>query len=171
MPKVNGKKKGNTFERKIANTLSARFADVMGIAASFKRNIDSGSFFGGTNQRRLATHLTEHATFGDLVCPDAFVYSVECKHYKTQPLFSNILMQDCKQWDGWIEQAVQDSKNSNKKMVIIIKYNNVEEFVIVAEPVPGTPTIQYKDYYIVRLSSFLSLPDSYFFNTVQLAGT
>ena len=50
---VNGKAKGNSYERKIANLLSARFKDYTGIDQSFRRNPDSGSYFGGQNQKEL----------------------------------------------------------------------------------------------------------------------
>ena len=163
MSKINSKNKDNTFERKISNKLSERFEQITGIKNSFRRNVDSGSFFGGTNQKRLDTHLTENAILGDIVCPGNFLFNIECKHYNKQPLFSNILTQYCKQWDVWIKQAEQDSKNANKKMAIIIKYNNVDEFVLIKDQVAGVPVLQYKTYYIVKLTDFLNLPDSYFF--------
>jgi len=81
--KVNGKQKGNSFERKIANLLSDRFKEHTGIESSFRRNPDSGSFFGGSNHSRTEKYDTEFAIFGDLICPKSFAYSVECKHYKT----------------------------------------------------------------------------------------
>ena len=46
---VNGKQKGNRFERDIANMFSERFATYTGIEKAFRRNPDSGSFFGGSN--------------------------------------------------------------------------------------------------------------------------
>ena len=160
---VNGKNKGNAYERKISNLLSARFENKTGIKQAFRRNPDSGSFFGGTNQKRIETHNMENATLGDINCPNNFKYSIECKHYKKAPLFSNILTQNCTEWDKWIKQAEQDSSNTNKKLLIIIKYNNVEEFVLVKEAIPGSATIVYKDYFVVPLKHFLTLPDTQFF--------
>ena len=160
---VNGKNKGNTFERKIANLLSQRFEAHTGIKQAFRRNSDSGSFFGGSNQKRIQTHNMENATLGDINCPKSFAYSIECKHYKKAPLFAHILTQNCREWDGWIQQAEQDSANTNKKLLIIIKYNNVEEFALVKEPVPGSAVIVYKDYFVVPLKQLLALPDSNFF--------
>lgn len=161
--KVNGKNKGSTFERKMANKLSARFEKITGIQQSFKRNADSGSFFGGSNQRRLLTHDTTRADFGDLICPATFAYSVECKHYKKPPSFSNIMQQDYKEWDAWLLQATQDSKNSKKKMLLIIKYNNVDELAILDEPISGIANIPYKQYFVVNLKEFLEQDDSVFF--------
>lgn len=170
MGRINSKNKGNTFERKIANKLSVRFEQITGIKNAFRRNVDSGSFFGGSNQKRFRTHLTENAALGDIVCPSNFTYNIECKHYKQPPLFSSILTQSCKQWDSWIEQAEQDSRNANKKVAIVIKYNNVEEFVLIAEPIHNNPVLQYRNYFIVSLASFLNLPDSNFFNVIHTPG-
>ncbi len=162
---MNSKDKGNSFERKISNLLSLRFKGITGMDQAFRRNIDSGSFFGGSNQRRTVTHNTENAVFGDINCPSNFKYSVECKHYKEAPSFKSIMKQDIKAWDSWIEQAQQDAKNANKLMVLIIKYNNVDEIVIVdALPEGLDPKVTYKGNYVITLEEFLTLKDSVFFN-------
>jgi hypothetical protein len=103
--KVNGKQKGNKFERDIANMLSERFAAYTGIEKSFRRNPDSGSFFGGTNVDRKDIYDTEFAIYGDLICPRNFNFTVECKHYKSPPTVNAILKESVSEWDDWIEQA------------------------------------------------------------------
>lgn len=158
------KAKGNSFERKIANLLSERFAAKTGIDKSFRRNADSGSFFGGSNVKRTEAYDTEKATFGDIITPSTFAFSIECKHYKSAPSFALLMKQDVKDWDKWIGQAGQDCISANKKMVIIIKYNAVEEFVILNESFGLTPLLNYKQYTIVSLAEFLKLPDSVFFD-------
>ena len=163
MAGINSKNNGNTFERKISNLLSKRFEEKTGLKQAFRRNTDSGSFFGGTNQKRVDTHNTENATFGDINCPKAFRYSVECKHYKKAPSMNNIMQQNYKEWDSWISQAEQDSKNSGKKMFIIVKYNNVEEVVIVSEQVPLVYNMPYKHCFVVLLKDFLKQDDTVFF--------
>lgn len=163
---VNGKNKGSSYERNISNLLSKRFESLTGIKSSFRRNADSGSFWGASNQKRIKTHDTDSANFGDIICPKDFKFSVECKHYKTAPSFSSILTQNCKQWDSWLSQAVQDSINSGKKMLLIIKYNNVAEFVVVSEQASGLqPAIFYKSYYVYTLKDFLNQSDSVFFDS------
>jgi hypothetical protein len=162
---MNSKQKGNSFERKIANLLSERFKEKTGIEQSFRRNIDSGSFFGGKNQQRVQTHNLEKASFGDLVCPNNFVYSVECKHYKSPPSFNTVIKQDIKDWDDWIGQAKQDCVNSGKKLCIIVKYNNVEEIVILNECLVDIQQYMiYKDCWVITLKDFLSLKDQMYFN-------
>jgi hypothetical protein len=164
MAGINSKNKGNTFERKIANLLSKRFEEKTGLKSAYKRNADSGSYFGGKNQQRIETHGTENANFGDIICPKSFAYSIECKHYKQAPSMSNIMQQNCKDWDLWIGQAEQDSKNSGKKMSIIIKYNNVEEIVILSEQVPLVYNMPYKHCFVVLLKDYLKQDDSVFFS-------
>ena len=162
--KVNGKQKGNSFERKIANLLSDRFKDHLGIEKGFRRNADSGSFFGGSNKSRVTQYDTEHAAFGDLICPDSFLFSVECKHYKTAPSFQSVVNKEVPQWDLWIKQVEQDSISAGKLPLLIIKYNNVPEFVFVKNKLGIEEIIQYKGYYSYTLSEVLKLSDSVFFN-------
>lgn len=160
---THSKNKGNAFERKISKLLSERFEKITGVKTGFVRNADSGSFFGGKNQTRVDTHLMENACFGDIKTPSNFKFSVECKHYKTPPSFASIIKQEYKLFDTWIEQARQDALNSGKKMLIIIKFNSVPEFVIV-EDVAHDAFGRYKEYHLVELSKWLSQADSHFFN-------
>jgi hypothetical protein len=161
---INSKKKGNTFERKMAKELSERFAEHTGKTASFRRNIDSGSFFGGTNQKRMEDHDLDKAEFGDVVCPTSFRFSLECKHYKTAPTFSQMLSGSCKLLDEWIEKAEQDAENSGRLPCIIMKFNNVRESVMVKELPPGIkPVMLYGDYVIITLAEFLAQSTEWFF--------
>lgn len=163
--KVNGKQKGSAYERKISNLLSERFQEKTGLEKAFRRSLDSGSFFGASNQKRMETHNLEKATFGDIMCPSNFNYEVECKFYKDFPSANAILEQDCKQWDGWIEQCSRDSTNSGKKMMLIMKYNNVPDMVLFEELPDGLSSIiNYKQYSIVTLTKVLLLPDNIFFS-------
>lgn len=162
--KVNGKQKGNTFERKCANLLSERFKDITGIEKSFRRSVDSGSFFGGSNAQRMNTYDTATANFGDLVCPSNFKYTIECKHYKSAPTFQSIVNQNVKQWDEWMGQASQDSKNANKLPMLIIKYNNVPEMVFIDHPIEGMQEfLKYKEFYAYSLDTIIKLDDKVFF--------
>jgi hypothetical protein len=161
---VNSKNKGNTFERKIANVLSDRFQTVLGLKKAFRRSVDSGSFFGGKNQSRVTTHDLSKANFGDLMCPENFNYSIECKHYKDAPTLGSLLDGSIKDWDKWIAQASQDCRNSGKKMAIIIKYNNQKEIVIVESVPPEVAcAVKYQDCAVIPLAVFLAMDDREFF--------
>lgn len=161
---INSKNKGNSYERKISILFSKRFAEKTGISNSFRRNVDSGAFFGSSNQKRMETHNIESANFGDIICPSNFKYSLECKAYKVPPSFDNILKQNYKEWDEWIKQAEQDSKNANKIMAIIVKYNRVEEFAILDRELENVYNLRYKKYFIVSLKDFLSKHDDFYFD-------
>lgn len=167
---MNSKNKGNSFERKISKKLSERFKDITGIENSFRRNADSGSYFGGSNQKRTESYDTSKATFGDIICPESFKFSPECKHYKTPPSFNSIVKQDVKSWDDWISQASQDSRNSSKEFLLIVKYNGVNEIVFSDKNIDDLDILfKYKSWWIYSLDAFLSKEDNFFFN-IALAG-
>jgi hypothetical protein len=165
MGRVNGKQKGNKFERDIANKLSERFKAFTGIEKSFRRNPDSGSFFGGTNIQRMDIYDTDYALYGDLICPRNFNFSIECKHYKEAPPLNAIMTQKVKQWDDWLSQADQDAKASNKESLMIVKYNRTETMAFLATPLLTLDMIlKYKDYCVYRLDTVLEQEDTFFFN-------
>ncbi len=162
---VNAKNKGNTFERKIANMLSDHFQKFTGIEKAFRRNADSGSFFGGKNSARSETHDLDKASFGDIITPNNFKFNIECKHYKTPPSFSMLVKQDCKMLDKWIQQAKTDEESSKKKFVIIMKFNGVDEVVVLEDNYNNLPVLMnYKEFKISLLTDFLNLDASDFWN-------
>jgi hypothetical protein len=79
-----------------------------------------------------------------------------------------VLSSDVAQWDKWIAQAEQDSKKSDKKFLLLVKYNNVDEFVFI----DGTENLElrftYKGKNVYKLSDFLGMDDSKFFNSVLI---
>jgi len=168
---VNGKAKGSNFERKIANTLSARFESALGVKNGFRRNPDSGSFFGGSNKARTESYSLDYAVFGDLICPRNFTYSVECKHYKTAPSFQSVLNHTVTQWDQWLAQAEQDAASSKRAMSLVIKYNNVDIMVFLKQAIPGKYHNRYKDFYIHLLDDWLAQPDDHFLSSKLTADT
>lgn len=162
---VNGKQKGNRFEREIANLLSERFRAHTGIETAFRRNPDSGSYFGGKNIARADTHDTEWAIYGDLICPRKFKFAVECKNYKAAPVLNAILTEKVSDWDNWIAQAKQDATASGKEMLLIVKYNRT---AVIAFTNPGViplpPIFYYKDTEAFTLDQVLALDDTLFFD-------
>ena len=68
-------------------------------------------------------------------------------------------------WDKWLLQATQDSLKSSKKILLIIKYNNVDELVVVDDEFPDIRLVlKYKGHFVYKLTDLLTLPDSVFFN-------
>jgi hypothetical protein len=162
---VNGKQKGNFWERRVSNILSERFEPYLGIKSGFRRSVDSGSFFGGTNKRRTQTHSLDFAVFGDIICPNNFLYSIECKSYKTPPSFKSVINHNVSQWDTWLKQAEQDAISANKEMVLIVKYNNVDPIVFLHNEIPNVAHNLYQQYHIHLLSDWLTMPDLHFFKS------
>ena len=163
---VNGKNKGNSFERKISNLFSERFESYTGIPKSFRRNSDSGSFFGGKNKKRTESYDLEKATFGDIITPTNFLFTIECKFYKEVPSFGMLVKKNITKWDTWINQAANDANAANKKFMLIIKYNSINEIVLLEEKVMDeifTYKVNDKIYYVYNLSDILSLNDNFFF--------
>lgn len=164
MAKINSKNKGNTYERKISNLLSKRFEEFTGIKKAFRRNADSGSFWGASNMKRVDEYDTSKATFGDIITPDHFKYSIECKHYKEPPKMGSILNQNVADWDKWIKQATQDSENSKKDILLIVKYNNVDDMIFIKGKIDNiNPTLIYKSFNVYKLDDFLNQDDDKFF--------
>ena len=157
---MNSKNKGNSFERKIANAFSKKFELAFNKTQSFRRNPDSGSFFGGLNETRIATHHEASAHFGDIIAPPEFKFTIECKHYKDPPPLAAFLAQNITQWDKWIAQAEADATKAKREFLLIIKYNRVPELVVTnSKAIAGIP---YKGYTVVGLDTLLELPDSQF---------
>ena len=170
MAKVNGKQKGNKFERDIANMLSERFESATGVEKGFRRNPDSGAFFGGTNIHRVDTYDTDYALYGDLICPRNFKFSVECKNYKTAPPLNALLTQKVTEWDVWLKQATQDAEVSKKKLMMVVKYNRTETMVFVDEELFGAidPIFTYcGNFSIYTLKDVLELEDNVFFEVKE----
>lgn len=161
---VNGKQKGNRFEREIANLLSERFRAYTGIETPFRRNPDSGSYFGGKNVARAETHDTEWAVYGDLICPRKFKFAIECKNYKTAPILNAILTEKVSEWDTWIKQAQQDATASNKEMLLLVKYNRTAILAFTNPGVVSLPFVfRYKDIVAHSFDEILRLDDDFFF--------
>lgn len=164
---INSKQKGNRFERDVANALSERFAAYTGIPQSFRRNADSGSFWGGSNKGRKDQYDTDFAIYGDLVCPRDFRFTIECKNYKDAPPLSALVAQKITQWDTWLGQANQDAAECGKDSLVIIKYNRTEIFCLLEKNLLNnaciSPILCYNTNIGVSLSELLKLDDDFFY--------
>lgn len=164
---TNPKQKGNRFEADTAKILSERFQPRLGVEQGFRRNIDSGAFYGGSNTHRMESHNLDYAIFGDIVVPRDFRFIIECKHYATAPKLTSVFTGNA-QWDGWIGEAEHDSKSSEKDWLLIMKYNHVKPMVVCNKDLLYNyevgNTISYGENYIVALlDNLLELKDDFWF--------
>jgi len=154
--KVNGKKKGNRVELDLSKILSERFN------RTFKRVPMSGAF--GTFNRN--SNLREDAMeilSGDIICPENFKFSIECKGRKDFN-FWDLLNEDTKNLEinEWIFQVENDALNSKKEPLLYIKVNNKKAFVLFPKKIFKSK-VTYGNYSILRFDYFLKFDDSFFF--------
>lgn len=151
-PRVNSKKKGATFERKIAHMLNERFN-----TKEFSRTPGSGAF-GSTHQ--LPQHLIVH---GDLITPENFKYTIECKNGYNLEI--DDLFKDRSDFYKFIEQAKNDARKARRAWMVIYKKNRRKEIVIVEERIQGLNDCIciHEKYYAYLLKDVLTLPNSYWF--------
>jgi hypothetical protein len=125
---INGKKKGNSYEREIANEFSELFQDT------FRRVPQSGAIVGGMNRDKNLTlrQDAQEILAGDIISPQWFPFSIECKNYgeKTGPNIYCLLESDDKTLDKWIEQGRGDSQFSKKEFLVMIKITRRAEYAV-----------------------------------------
>lgn len=150
------KQKGNNFERALSKMLSEAFKNEFEVEQSFRRSVTSGSFFGGKNASRGAKILNEHKfDVSDIIVPEKFLYNIEAKHYKEAPSFNALITQNCKQWDKWIEQIERDTKISDKRPMLVVKYDNIKPMCFIKENIDNFYFAKYKNYYIYYFEDIL----------------
>jgi len=156
-PRVNSKRKGATFERKIAHLLNERFN-----TNEFCRTPGSGAF-GSTHQ--LPQHLIVH---GDLITPQKFRFTIECKN--GYDLEFDDVFRDSSDFHRFIDQAKKDAKKAgNRDWMVIYKKNRRKEIVVVEEKIPHLKNYLYYNNccYVYLLKDVLGIPDDFWFTSDQ----
>jgi hypothetical protein len=154
--KVNGKKKGDSYERLVAKDLSKKFHDT------FRRVPQSGAIMGGQNRfynKNLRVDAQEILA-GDIITPKWFPFTIECKNYKDTPKIRNLLSNGDKDLDEWIKQAKGESEVARKPWIIVFKVTNIrgKQFVVsdfkqFSEVI--TDTKDYPEEYIMYKGSII----------------
>lgn len=156
---VNGKQKGNTYEREIAKTLS----DLYG--ASFVRAAHSGAFIGGSNAYRKSV-LSEgqiKSFKGDIIPPDEWKhFNCECKSYADFGFHQLFSPEGSKVLDGWIDQMMSVAEPGDCN-ILFMKFNRKGQYIALLENEDwhlqnyvryGS---RYGSFIITELTSFLTL--------------
>lgn len=165
---VNGKKKGNSFERTVVKEFKELFNHE-----GFERNAFSGSLYGGSNRFRMQGKDKDHtgSVVGDVIVPTGFPFTLECKAYKDLD-FHNIIQGESKQLDEWISQAEDDANSVDKDFILIIKINNKGTYTLTNNLEFGGNSVnslknvtRYKEvYYLYSLELFREIAPR--FNTI-----
>lgn len=129
---VNGKQKGNSFERSVANFLTELYSE------QFLRVPSSGAFIGGKNITRKDS-LSEaqiRNCKGDIIPGESFPrLNIEAKSYADFP-FHQLFTGKVKLLDTWIEQCVSVEDPGDLSLVIM-KFNRKGQFVAIRYTTPG----------------------------------
>lgn len=119
------KAKGNSFERKVADFLTATYGE------KFIRAPGSGAYVGGKNVHRKQTlHEAQVRNFkSDIVPGESFPrMNAECKSYKDFP-FHQLYTGDCKILEGWLDQMM-DVADPGDFNILFMKFNRKGEYAV-----------------------------------------
>ena len=149
--RVNSKRKGSNFERKIAKILNERLD-----TKEFSRTPGSGAF--ATTHKNLPENLRIQ---GDLITPTSFPFVVECKNgYDVQ---LDDLFKRKSDFKSFISQAQKDASHANKEWMVIYQKTRRMAVVVVGKQYDVKPELVLdKSYFIYPLNEFLKLPDKIF---------
>lgn len=130
---INGKAKGNFFERKIAKKLSLWWTNGQDDSV-FWRSTSSGAW--ATQLKKKGVLLKEQsgdiALVRDISCPFINDFYIELKFYKEFKLHNFILSEKDKLYKFWLK-ACDEACDMGKNTMLIFKSNNVSEMVMVSD--------------------------------------
>jgi hypothetical protein len=135
------KQKGNSFERQIADFLTALYGE------KFIRAPGSGAYVGGKNtKRKEMLHEGQIRSFkGDIVPGESFHrLNAECKSYKDFP-FHQLFSGQVRILDSWIEQCL-DVADPGDFNIIFMKFNRKGTYVAV-QAQPNTTNLMFTRHF------------------------
>ncbi len=158
--KVNSKDKGVRGESDLCDTLSARFPNHK----KFFRVVGSGARVSQVNM----SEQMQHAFVGDVVCPEGFLFTIECKYgYKDYDL-SAAFEKKLKGLDEFLEQAEKDAGRIGKKPLMCWRKPRQGwlSFMRTCDepPLPFAVKLYYHEWVCIPLTELLGkAPDDFFF--------
>lgn len=111
----------------------------------FKRTPNSGAMMGQTNwgKNQGLAEGVKRTLGSDLIVPDSFRFAVECKHYKDDPNYAQIIKGPDTKLNHWLAECIYDAINLNLHPLLFFKTNNKgthfalpEHFYITNDPFP-----------------------------------
>lgn len=157
---ANQKAKGSRLEYKVRDELNKVFE-----TKAFQRTPGSGAFMGKSNFARNS-QLDEGAKLalgGDIICPEWFRFSVECKNYADSPLYHRMISHEDKTMDKWLSEAIFDAKNFNLSPMVVFQttYRGTfiaipDQFINVVRSCNINPYLIYKNFVIFGFDKFIA---------------
>ena len=157
----NSKAKGSAFERKVAKILNEHFETT-----DFQRSPGSGAY---ATTHNLPDHLKIH---GDLITPQNFIYSIECKKgYNNLDMYS--LLDPKSKIYEFIKQAEKDANQAKKEAIVLMAQDRRDIIALIKEDshISNQLNLNKKriihilnNYILVSFKDVLSIDSSLFFN-------
>ena len=152
--KVNSRRKGGNFVRKVCSLLNDRFN-----TEEFSKTPGSGAY--------ATTHsLPEHLKiYGDVITPLHFKYCIECKKGYNKENISSILNYSSDFWK-FIRQCEKDSKKSGRIPLIIHQQDRQPILAITKKDifVIENPKLDFNSYSLYYLEDLLKQGNEYWFS-------
>lgn len=123
------KQKGGSWESKLAKDLSYYSSH----GNEFRRVVGSGAYMGGQNRaKNLNINMgAQIALSGDILGPDGWPYSIECKNTKAYPRFHLMLDKGDPVVDGFIWESTVDAFWTKTIPLVALKRTFRGEFMMV----------------------------------------
>ena len=148
--RINSRRKGNAFERKISSLLNERFE-----TKEFCRSHGSGAF---ATTHVLPQHIKVH---GDLITPEKFKFVVECKSGYSVEL-DDLYKPKSDFWE-FIKQAKRDGDAANKDWLMVYQKTRRKAIVVSNVKAPLKHVELFGDCYMYSFEEFVKLPIDFFF--------
>lgn len=157
--KIDSKDKGGRGERDLCKVLAKRFPDTKG----FFRVVGSGNRWSQVN-------LTEEAKkilTADIVTPENFRFSIECKYGYADIDLSTCFDKGNKDLDEFLIKTEKDANRVNKYPLLCWRKSHKPWICFFKEDggqyISPSYKLHYRDWTCLSLNVFLSFPDDWFF--------
>lgn len=110
--------KGKRFERDIKELLNKAYS-----TEEFTRTPGSGALMGQSNFRKNVglEDSTKRVLGSDMICPDWFRFSIECKNYNDSPNYAAIIKTSDTKLDYWLAETLFDSINLKQTPMLFFR--------------------------------------------------
>lgn len=150
------KSKGNKFENDVVKILNKTFN-----TEEFSRTPNSGAMMGRSNwgKKQGLSEDVKRTLGSDLITPEWFKFSVECKHYKDSPNYSQIIQGPDSTLDHWLAECVFDAINLDLHPLLFFKTNRKGTFFALPyyflSSLDGDYLLRYRSFHISGIDHFI----------------
>jgi len=123
------KQKGGSWEAKLAKDLTYYSSH----GNEFRKVVGSGAYMGGSNRAKNLNINSgaQIALSGDILGPDGWPFSIECKNTKANPRFHLMLLNGDSAVDGFLHETCFDAYWNNLIPLLALKRTFRGEFMMI----------------------------------------